>query len=582
MKKILLGNEAVARGAYEAGVVFASSYPGTPSTEITEALALYPSIFCEWAPNEKVAVEAALGASMAGARALSAMKHVGLNVAADPLFTAAYSGVNGGLVLAVADDPRIHSSQNEQDSRNYFYASKIIALEPADSEECRLFTRNAYSLSEEYDTPVAIRLVTRISHSQSIVQCEKPQVYEQKKYRKDMSKYVMLPVNARTRRSFITKRMTRAQKLADNGPYNKEIIHKDAKIGVITAGVLYQYAREALGTQASYLKIGMISPLPRQMMTDFCQKYQKVYIIEELDPYIETFARSIGITNIIGQKLFPREGEFSAGLIAEKILKNYRPFNYQPEKDLPPRPPVLCPGCSHRPLFYALKRQRLIVTGDIGCYTLGALPPLLAMDSTICMGASVSMGHGVNKVLPNDKKQKVVSVIGDSTFIHSGITGLIDIVYNGGTSTVIILDNSTTGMTGHQTNPACGQDIYGKPAPAVNLEALCRAIGVRRVITVNPFDYKHMYDVIAAEAAASEPSVVIVKAPCKLLHNTTKDPPREVEQTLCQKCRLCMSIGCPSISVQEGQTLIDQVACTGCQACQNLCRFGAIKEKEPL
>jgi len=575
-KTILSGNEAVARGAFEAGVSFVSSYPGTPSTEITEAMIQYPSVFCEWAPNEKVALEATLGASICGARALSAMKQVGLNVAADPLFTASYSGVNGGLVIAVADDPHIHSSQNEQDSRNYFRAAKIMALEPADSEECRRFTKEAFALSEKYDTPVAIRLVTRISHSQSVVMQEEPQAYQLKKYTKNFAKYVMLPVNARERHVQVSQRIIDAQELAESDHYN-QIIDNNSQIGVVAGGAVFQYAREALGNRVSYLKIGLLNPLPQGLLRNYCGRFEKVYVIEELDPYLENHMRSLGIDNVVGKNLFPMEGELSVSLIRERIL-GIRP-SMKATEALPARPPVLCSGCPHRPLFYALKRQRLLVSGDIGCYTLGALKPLLAMDTCICMGASVSMAHGINKARKGEKK--VVAVIGDSTFVHSGITGLIDIVYNGGTSTVIILDNSTTGMTGQQTNPACGADIYGKTAPSVDLVALSQAVGVRRVKVVNPFKYKLMYDTIAQEMAAPEPSVIIVQSPCTLLKTTAKGLNREVDQNLCQKCRLCMGLGCPSLSVQNQQTLVDPLTCAGCSACQNLCRFGAIKERLP-
>ncbi|MDR0196874.1 MAG: indolepyruvate ferredoxin oxidoreductase subunit alpha, partial [Oscillospiraceae bacterium] len=485
-KTLMLGNHAVARGLYEAGVTVVSSYPGTPSTEITAAAARYKdSIHAEWAPNEKVAAETAFGASIAGARAFTGMKHVGFNVAADPFFTASYTGVTGGLVAAIADDPGMHSSQNEQDSRNYAIAAKLPMLEPSDSRECLEFTKAAYDLSEEYDVPVLIRLTTRISHSQGVV-CESERVSrELPDYKKNAAKYVMMPGFAKLRRVKVGERERRLREYAETTPLNRQ---EDGapETGVISSGAAYQYAKEALGNKAGYLKLGLINPLPVDLIKKFAAKYRKIYVIEELDPIIERHCAALGL-NVIGKGLFPEIGELSQSLIAEKILGEVKEHHSFPET-VPVRPPVLCAGCSHRGMFYVLGKLGVTVNGDIGCYTLGATPPLSAMDTTVCMGFSVSGLHGFNKGRAGEYEGKAVAVIGDSTFIHSGITGLINIAYNGSNSLVIILDNTITGMTGHQNTPANGLNIYGEPARAVNLEMLCAAVGIERVNVVDPYD----------------------------------------------------------------------------------------------
>ena len=573
MKQLYLGNEAVARGLYEAGVRVASAYPGTPSTEITEAAVKYPEISCEWAPNEKVATEAACGASIAGARSFCAMKHVGLNVAADPLFTMSYIGVNGGMMLAVADDPGMHSSQNEQDSRNYARAAKVPMLEPADSAECKEFTKLAYGLSEEYDTPVILRLTTRIAHSRSIVETEDRQDLPLKEYQKDPAKNVMLPAFAKPKHEKVEARTQALIRYAETTPLNRVELN-GSKTGVITAGACYQYVKEAMGDTVNYCKLGLVWPLPEQLLKDFAAQCETVYVVEELDDFIENHCKALGLA-VIGKERFPRCGEFSQKLV-KKLLTGEEAKSVALEEAIPVRPPVMCCGCPHRGVFYALKREKVYVSGDIGCYTLGASAPLSAMDACICMGASVSALHGYNKARGPEGEKKAVAVIGDSTFIHSGITSLIDIAYNATNSVVIVLDNSITGMTGHQQNPTTGYNIKGDPAAAVDLEALCRAVGIRRVTVVDPYDLKEVTRVLKEELATEEPSVIISRRPCALLKYVKHKPALKVEPEKCIGCKSCLGIGCPAISLREGKAVIDGTQCVGCGVCTTLCPKGAI------
>lgn len=573
MKELLLGNEAVAQGLFEAGVRVVSSYPGTPSTEITEAAAKFREINCEWAPNEKVAAEVAAGAAIGGARSFCAMKHVGLNVAADPVFTMSYIGVNAGMVLAVADDPGMHSSQNEQDSRNYARAAKLPMLEPADAGECRDFTKLAYSLSEEFDTPVLLRLTTRIAHARGAVECEGRAEAPLKEYKKDAAKNVMLPAFARPKHVKVEKRTQALEQWAEGCEINR-MENNGAKVGVICAGAVYQYAKEALGDGANYLKLGLLWPLPKKLITDFAALCETVYVAEELDGFIEEHCKALGV-KVIGKELFPRCGELSQKLIRKLVSGSELPAE-ELEGPLPVRPPVMCCGCPHRGLFYALKRAGVFVSGDIGCYTLGASAPLSAMDTCICMGASVSALHGFNKARGDEAAKKAVAVIGDSTFIHSGITSLIDIAYNRTNSTVIILDNSITGMTGHQQNPSTGYNIYNEPAQAVDLEALCRAVGIRRVRVVDPYDLKETQRVLQEELEAEEPSVIISRRPCALLKSVKHGAPLTVDAGKCVGCKACMGIGCPAISMREGRAVIDGTQCVGCGVCAALCGKGAM------
>ncbi len=591
-KKLLLGNEAIARGAYEAGVRVASAYPGTPSTEITEYITEYPEIYAEWAPNEKVAAEVAIGASIAGGRAMCAMKHVGLNVAADPLFTASYTGVNGGLVICVADDQGMHSSQNEQDSRNYAIASKVPMLEPSDSAECKDYMKAAFELSERFDTPVLLRLCTRVSHSRSIVELGEVLPQTLKPYKKDMQKYVMMPAMARGRHVVVEKRMTELAEWAEQSDLNTTEINKDGtagakSIGIITAGIAYRYAKEALGDSVSYLKLGAVNPLPVMLIKDFCERMDKVYIVEELDPVIENHCRRLGLS-VIGKEAFSLLGEYSAEMIARVVRPNVTssdtiplPHHSPTAEPLVSRPPVMCAGCPHRGVFYVLKQMKLTVMGDIGCYTLGALPPQQAMDTTICMGASIGMAHGMEKAIGNTsdhpQTKKTVAVIGDSTFLHSGITGLIDVVYNKGTSTVIILDNSITGMTGHQENPSTGRTIRGEVTKQVDLQKLCEAIGIERVVIADPFDVKALEGIIKTELEANEPSVIIARRPCKLLKGVDYKRRFEVDKECCKECGFCMNIGCPSLVRKNKRVYIESDLCTGCGYCQRVCKFDAVK-----
>ena len=575
MKKLMLGNEAFARGLYEAGCEIASSYPGTPSTEITEEVAKYDDVYAEWAPNEKVAMEVALGASIAGVRSFCAMKHVGLNVAADPLYTAGYTGVNGGMVIAVADDPGMHSSQNEQDSRHHAIASKVMMIEPSDSAECKDFAKAAFELSEKFDTPVIVRLSTRVSHSQSAVEmCDRVK-REPIPYEKNPQKFVMMPGNAIKRHPIVEQRLADIAEYAEDSSLNKLEINS-TEIGVITSGISYQYAKEALGDKASYLKLGIINPLPVNIIKDFASKCKKVYVIEELDDVIETHCKKIGV-DVEGKNIFGFMGEISQSIVAEKILGKTVDIT-EFEENVPVRPPVMCAGCPHRGLFYCLSKLGVMVSGDIGCYTLGATPPLCAMDSTICMGASISGLHGFNKALGKDSEKKSVAVIGDSTFMHSGMTGLVNVAYNSTNSTVIILDNSITGMTGHQQNPTTGKNLKGDPAAAVNLVDLCHSIGIKSVRVVDPYHMAETEAVIKEELEKEEPSVIISRRPCALLKYVKHNPPLKVNKDKCVGCKQCLKIGCPAISIHDGKCVIDHTQCVGCGICKEMCKLNAIEE----
>ena len=572
-KKLLLGNEAVARGLYEAGVTVVSSYPGTPSTEITEAVTKYDEIYSEWAPNEKVAFEVAFGASLGGARSFCAMKHVGLNVAADPLYTASYIGVNGGMVCAVADDPGMHSSQNEQDSRHHAIASKVPMLEPSDSAECLGYTMQAYELSERFDTPVLLRLSTRISHSRSIVVTGERQARENLPYVRNVAKNVMMPAMAKARHIDVEARTEALRAWAETSGINRAEYY-DKSIGVICAGTTYMYAREALGDRVSYFKLGMVNPLPVDALKAFAAQVGRLIVIEELVDVIETHCRKLGLT-VEGKSLFPLCGEFSQSMVRKAVLGTENEYRTYPG-EIPARPPVLCAGCPHRGLYYAIKPFKPYVSGDIGCYTLGASAPLSMMDACVCMGASVSALHGFNTARGKEQARRSLAVIGDSTFIHSGITGLIDIVYNKGTSTVVVLDNSTTGMTGHQNNPANGLTIKGDPTSAVDLEALARAVGIRRVRVVDPFDVEGTRKAIGEELEAEEPSLVISRRPCALLKSVKPQPALRVEDAKCVGCKACLTVGCPAISFKDGKAVIDSVQCLGCGVCAYACRTGAL------
>lgn len=572
----MLGNEAIARGAYEAGVTVATAYPGTPSTEITENIAKYDEIYSEWSPNEKVALEVAIGASIAGARSICSMKHVGLNVAADPLFTNSYTGVNGGLVIVVADDPGMHSSQNEQDSRFYARASKVPMLEPADSQECKDFVIAAFELSEKFDTPVFIRLSTRIAHSQSQVEeCERED-YQLKDYEKNVAKYVMMPGMARKRHILVEERQKNIKLYAKDDININKIEWGSTDVGVITSGIAYQYAKQAFG-DVSFLKLGMVYPLSAELITEFADKVKILYVVEELEPFFEEYIKTLGI-KVIGKEKLPVTGELSSRIISEKMLGEQLDNNKLFEEEVPPRPSVLCPGCPHRGTFYVLKKLKLTVTGDIGCYTLGALAPLESIDTCICMGASVSSLHGMEKARGEEFKNKSVAVIGDSTFIHSGITGLIDIVYNKGNSTVIILDNSITGMTGHQDNPATGYTIKGEVTKQLNLIKLIEAVGVERITVVDPFNIKEFEKVVKEETLANEPSVIIAQRPCALLKSVKHEAPLTINTDKCKQCRKCLQIGCPAI-VDKGDFIeVNQSLCVGCGLCTELCAFDAFEK----
>ncbi len=573
MKKLMLGNEAVARGAYEAGVRVAASYPGTPSTEITEFVAKYDEVYAEWAPNEKVAVEVAVGASIAGARAMSCMKHVGVNVAADPLFTASYTGVNGGLVLCVADDPGMHSSQNEQDSRHYARAAKVPMLEPADSGECKAFMKEAFALSEAYDTPVFLRLTTRVAHSQSLVEMEDRADVPLKDYVKDAPKYAMVPANARPKHVLVEQRMAKLAEMAETSPLNR-VEMGDRSVGIIAAGITYQYAKEAM-PNASFLKLGMVHPLPTKLILDFVSQVDTCYVMEELDPVIETHCKAIG-AKVIGKEKFTLLGEYSANMIRAVLTGEVPQTAGKADEPVPMRPPVLCPGCSHRGVFYVLKKLGLRVSGDIGCYSLGGSAPLSSIDTIVCMGASVSGALGMEKARGADFSRGTVAVLGDSTFLHSGITGLMDVVYNKGTTTTIILDNSITGMTGHQDNPATGFTIKGEPTRQVDLVQLCHAVGVDRVVVADPFELKEFERIVKEEVAAEEPSVIIAQRPCALIKKAHYTGSYRINDK-CKNCKMCMKLGCPAISLTESGPVIDETQCVGCGLCPHVCPFGAIE-----
>ena len=574
MKKLMLGNEAAARGLYEAGCALISSYPGTPSTEITERAAQYDEIYCEWAPNEKVAMEVAFGAALAGKRSACVMKHVGLNVAADPLFTIAYTGVNAGMVICVADDPGMHSSQNEQDSRHYAVSAKIPMLEPADSAEARDFAKRAFELSEEYDTPVFLKLCTRISHSQSIVELGQRVEPARRPYEKDIAKYVMVPGNARPRHPIVEERTRRLTAFAETTDLNREEMGEDTSIGIITSSTSYQYVREVFGDKACVLKLGLSWPMPVQKIQDFAAQVDKVLVVEELEPIIENHCRQIGV-EVSGKDVLPMIDELTQGVVA-RCLGRPEKETVTLEDEIPGRPPVMCAGCPHRGVFYTLSKNKCMVYGDIGCYTLGVMPPLNAMDLNVCMGASCSGLHGFNLAGGAAHEKNSVAVIGDSTFIHSGITGITDIAYNRTNSTVLILDNSITGMTGHQQNPTTGKNLRGEPAGKVDLEALCKAVGFRRVRVVNPNHLKEMDQVLKEELAAEEPSVIITRSPCVMLKEVPKAAPLKVDHDKCNGCGLCMRIGCPALSLRDGKAEIDKTQCIGCQVCMQMCHRDAL------
>ena len=567
MKQLMLGNEAVARGLYEAGCLFVSSYPGTPSTEITEAIAKYPEVYAEWAPNEKVAMEAAFGASVAGRRSFCGMKHVGLNVAADPLFTISYIGV--------ADDAGMHSSQNEQDSRHYAKSSKIPMLEPADSAEALAFTKLAYELSEQFDTPVIIKMCTRVSHSQSVVEPgERVEVL--KEYVKDIPKYVMMPGNAKRRHPVVEARTKALIAYAENAEINTVEQGRSNAVGFITSSTSYQYIKEVMGDQYPVMKLGMIWPMPEQKIRDFAASVEKLVIIEELDSFIESHCKNLGI-DCVGKDKFSCIDELSQNKVAEALDQAFG-TGVKLDEAIPPRPPVMCAGCPHRGLFYTLKKNKLTVLGDIGCYTLGAVAPLAAVDTVICMGASVSGLHGFSKSQNGAADNKTVAVIGDSTFMHSGITGLVNMAYNESNATVIIVDNSITGMTGHQQNPTTGFNLKGDPCAKIDLETLCRAVGIKRVRVVDPYNLQQCDEAIKEELAANEPSVIISRRPCALLKYVKHKAPLAVDADKCVGCKACMKIGCPAISFADGKAKVDATQCVGCGVCEQLCKFGALKE----
>lgn len=569
MNKLMLTNEAVARGAYEAGVKVVSSYPGTPSTEITEFVAKYPEIYSEWAPNEKVATEVAVGASIAGVRSMCCMKHVGVNVAADPLFTVAYTGVNGGMVLVVADDPAMHSSQNEQDSRFYARSAHVPMLEPADSAEAKEFTKKAFALSEEYDTPVMLRLTTRVAHSQSFVELEDRVEPTPKYFTKDIAKYVMMPAMARKRHIVVEAREDKLAADVNESELNR-VEWRSKKLGIVCAGAVYQYVKEA--TDASIFKAGIVYPLAIEAIRKFAAEVEELLIVEELEPFIENQLKAHGV-KCHGKEIFGKQGEFSSASIREKLYGVKTPA---PVAEVPARPPVMCAGCPHRGVFYVLKKLGVTVSGDIGCYTLGAQPPLSALDMCVCMGASIGMAHGFDKA-ESPLKRKMVAVIGDSTFIHSGITNVVNAVYNRGTSTTIILDNSITGMTGHQDNPATGKTIKGEPTNKLDLEALMKAIGVDSVVVVDAYDLAAVEKAVKEETAREAVSVIIARRPCALL--TKKYPPAfKVNGDKCRNCKACLKIGCPAIENIGGKVRINKELCVACGVCTQLCKFSAIEE----
>ena len=586
MKVLMSGNEAIARGAYEAGVRFAAAYPGTPSTEILEEFSQYDGVYAEWSPNEKVAVEVAIGAALAGTKAMAVMKHVGVNVAADPIFTVSYTGTNGALVIITADDPSMHSSQNEQDNRHYARFAKIPMLEPADAQEAKEYIKLAFAISEQFDTPVFLRSTTRVSHSKSIVALSEPETYMDKTgFTFDAEKYVMVPRCARIRRVELEKRLQKLREFVEIFPENKMEINRD-DVGIITSGMPYNYAKEVF-PDYSYLKLGMVYPLPEKMIRDFASRVKKIYVVEELDPFLEEQIKALGI-HVIGKDIFPYTNEFDPGIIRKAILKKELPSLSYPER-LSPRPPNLCPGCPHRALFYALKKRKAFVHGDIGCYTLSYMKPLEGLHSCICMGASIGMAHGMSKAMKEKGKGKVVGVIGDSTFLHSGITSLLNMAYNQSDALIIILDNSTTAMTGMQEHPGTGFTLMGTETKKVNLKELILALGIENIRVVDPFEQKDTQKAIREELAKTGPSVIISQSPCVLFKRAAKKPkpPLKVDPEKCEGCRACLDLNCPPISWKEGEkkegskrkgiAFIDETLCNGCGLCSQVCKFEAIK-----
>ncbi len=572
-KKIMLGNEAIARGAYEAGVKVSSAYPGTPSTEISEVLAKYEEVYTEWAPNEKVAVEVSAGASISGVRSLACMKHVGLNVASDPIYTLSYTGVNGGYVVVVADDPGIASSQNEQDTRMVARSAHLPVIEPSDSQEAKDFIKFAYEVSEKYDTPVIFRTTTKLSHSQSVVELCDRVVPEDKIYERSVPKYVMMPASAIGRHKVVEARDNQLTIDSCDFPINK-VEMNDKKIGFITSGVAYQYVKE-VAPQASILKLGMVNPLPKKLIEDFVNSVETVYVFEELEPVIEEQVRSWGL-NVKGKECFTKQGEYSANLL-KKVLYGKTDEVFE-KTEVPNRPPILCPGCPHRSVFSVLNKLKIHASGDIGCYTLGAVAPLNVIDTTICMGASISALHGMEKAKGKDYIRNWVAVIGDSTFLHTGINSLVNMVYNKSTGTVIILDNRTTGMTGHQEHAATGKTLKGEDTYAIDLAVLCKAVGVKNVLEINAFDVKELEKAIKTAAAGDELTVIIAKAPCALLKGQSFPNKCVANTEKCVNCGMCLKIGCPAITKTEKGIKIDETMCNGCGLCQSYCKFGAIEK----
>ena len=572
-KRILLGNEAIARGAYEAGVKVSAAYPGTPSTEVSESLVQYDEIYAEWAPNEKVATEVAIGASIAGVRSMCVMEHVGMNVAADPLYTAAYTGVRGGLVLVVADDPGMYSSQNEQDSRMVARAAMVPIVEPSDSAEAKEFMKYAYDLSEKYDTPVILRSTTRLSHSQGLVELEERAEPFDIPYERDMAKYVMMPGNAIKRHVVVEARMKQMAEDANSLPINR-VEYNDLSVGFITNGIAYQYVKEAM-PQASVLKLGLLNPLPRKLIEEFAAKVDKLYIFEELEPVVEEQVKSWGIQKAVGKEIFTVQGEYSANLIRERVLGQTSQVDKAAQ--VPARPPILCPGCPHRSVYAVLNKLKIHAAGDIGCYTLGAVAPLSVIDTTICMGASISTLHGMEKAKGREYIKSWVAVIGDSTFMHTGINSLMNMVYNQATGTVIILDNSTTGMTGHQDHAATGKTLKGQVVPAINIYGLCKSLGIEHVCEVDAFDQAELERIIKEEVVRDAVSVIITKAPCALLKGIKFPNKCRPLPDKCKKCGACLRPGCPALTKNEDGTIsIDETMCNGCGLCKQLCKFDAI------
>lgn len=583
MKKIMSGNEAIARGAYEAGCTVAAAYPGTPSTEILENLATYEGVYSEWSPNEKVAAEVASGASIAGARTMCTMKHVGVNVAADPIFTMAYEGVNGGFIVVSADDPGMHSSQNEQDNRYYAPHAKIAMVEPSDSQECKEYIKAAFEISERFDTVVLFRVTTRISHSKGLVELGERTEVGVKEYKKDVKKYVMIPAHARAKHYEVEERLARLQDYSNNCPLNR-IEWGDKKIGIITSGISYQYAKEVFGEDASYLKIGLSFPLPDKMIQKFAKAVDKLYIIEENDPYLESYVKSLGI-DCIGKDFIPVCGELNPDIIRRALTKTEEKKIYSVDVKVPSRPPVLCPGCPHRGIYHAVgKYKDIIATGDIGCYTLGMMAPLNVTDTVICMGAGISAAIGFEKAaMMANRKNKIFGFVGDSTFFHSGITGLIDAVYNNSPIVSVILDNSITGMTGHQENPGTGKTLMGDVAQVVDIEKVVKAIGIKEenIRIVDPYKLEETEKAVKDAYEATEPFVIITKQPCALIKDVLKRRAGlhcRIIPEKCKKCKACIRTGCPAISFKNGQVTIDQSMCNGCELCKQVCKFDSIEK----